>query len=130
MLDKNSEKDKALIKKQASYVFEPDETIQEFYDLCLSEGEFFHNGFHYSIYWTETLEKGFDIYCQDLNDPAVAYLTGYEEPIPRETFATRAELVSQFRLKNDGRTILEYYCDFFKLPRMLVPPVPTDYPNT
>ena len=130
MLDGNSRSDEELRKKLASYVFEPEETLQEFYDLCLGEGEFYHNGFHYSIYWSNnSLKNGFDICFQDLNNPAVAYLNGNEEQIPFETFATRAELISQFKLKNDGRTILEYYCDYFKKPRMLLPPVPTDYPD-
>lgn len=110
------------------YDWEPDPTIQEFYDMCLNEDEFFYKGFHYSLLWSEG-RKGFDVAYQDLRDLSIAYLEGWEKQIPREYFETRAELISNFRLRNDGRTILEYYCDFYNKPRILVPPVPTDYPN-
>lgn len=130
MKKKITELDEELRKKYASWEWEPDPTIQEFYDLCLNEGEFFHNGFHYSIYWANnSLKDGLVICCQDLNDLSVAYLYGNEEQIPYENYQTRADLLSQFRLKNDGRTILEYWCDYHHKPRLLVPPAPTDYPN-
>lgn len=110
------------------YNWEPDPTIQEFYDMCLNEAEFFYKGFHYWILLSEN-NKGFDVAYQDLQDLSIAYLEGWENQIPREHFGTRVELISKFRLRNDGRTILEYYCDFYKKPRILVPPAPTDYPR-
>lgn len=123
------EMEKAFRKKSASWTWDPDPTIQEFYDMCRDENDFYHNGFHYTLLWSETIEHGFDVACQNLNDLNVAYLIGWEEAIPRESFKSRMELISRFRLKNDGRTILEYYCDYYHKPRLLVPPVPTDYPN-
>ncbi|MCI5523635.1 MAG: hypothetical protein MR449_05820 [Spirochaetia bacterium] len=119
-----SPRDDETIKSMASEIFEPDEDFQDLYDMCRDESDFCHNGFHYSIFWGG---KGFVICCQDLSNPEIARLEGFEEQIPYEYFKTRADLITQFKLKNDGRTLMEYWCDYFHKPRLLVPPTPTDY---
>jgi len=128
--DEISDNFKELVNKLSLATFEPDEDFQELYKMCLNEEEFYHNGFHYSIFLANnSLKNGFDICCQDLNNPDTAYLEGWEDQIPYENFPTRMDLISKFKLKNDGRTLLEYWCDYFHKPRLLVPPVPADYPN-
>ncbi len=70
--------DEELREMCARWTWDPDPTIQEFYDMCRDENDFYHNGFHYTLLWSETIEHGFDVACQNLNDLSVAYLIGWE----------------------------------------------------
>lgn len=125
-----SKSEKELNETLKKIIWKPEDTIQELYDLILSEGDFDHKGFEYHfVQHGDYIKDGWDVFIIDLNDDAQAFSENWNETCPREFFKTRAELISQFHLKNDGRTILEYYCDYFKKPRLLVPPVPTDYPE-
>lgn len=106
----------------------PESTVQEIYGLILCEGDFAHRGFEYHfVQHGEFITDGWDIYISDLSKGG--RLDNWQDICPKEFFKTHAELISLLHLKNDGRTILEYYCDYFKKPRLLVPPVPTDYPE-
>ena len=60
------------------------------------------------------------IYDRDFSDSRVAYKTDWDIE-PRTDFPDIPSLVFGFRLKNDGRTIAEYCCDYWKQPRLLVP---------
>ena len=109
--------DELLREKSEIYnvTWHPEETPEEFYLLCLDEGEFTHNGYLYNIGYTE---PGWEVWIESLD--------GAQE---REHFDTRQQLISQFRLRNDGRTVLEYMCDYYHVPRILCPPVPEIYPD-
>lgn len=111
----------------AKYQFEPEEDFQELYNFILGEGEFAHNGYWY---YFAHLCPGWAIIIEDLNDENRGSVNECYTTWPREQFATRADLVSQFKLRNDGRTLLEYWCDYFHKPRMLFPPVPKYYPHS
>ena len=70
--------------------------------------------------WTKKkILYGF-IYDRDFSDSKVAYKTDWDIE-PRSDFPDIPSLVFGFKLKNDGRKIAEYCCDFWNQPRILVP---------
>ena len=107
-----------LLRKKAkvfNVTWHPEETPEEFYLLCLGEGEFAHNGYLYDIV---DADPGWEVWIESLDGAQ-----------GKEHFTTRQELISQFRLRNDGRTVLEYICDYYHVPRILCPPLPEIYPD-
>ncbi len=83
---------------------------------------FCHNGHEYFITTDVDKEKNpiWVIYDRDFSDSKVAYKTDWDIE-PRSDFPDIPSLVFGFKLKNDGRTIAEYCCDFWNQPRILVP---------
>ena len=126
MKNEISDLERDLAKQYAKEVFNPEENFQDVYDTIMCEGDFLHNGYFYSFIYNE---PGWGISYFDLTDAVGFFYGGCNRKCPAEYFDTRAELVSTFKLRNDGRTILEYYCDYLQIPRLLVPPVPKVYPD-
>lgn len=130
MKNKITQAEWELNKTLKKIIWKPEDSIQEIYDMILSEGDFDHKGFEYHfVQHGEYIKDGWDIFIVDLDNDTQVFSSNWYDFCDRESFKTRTDLISQFRLKNDGRTILEYWCDYYKKPRLLVPPVPTDYPN-
>lgn len=84
--------------------------------------EFCHNGHNYFI--TVDVDKNKNqvwvIYDRDYSNPAIAYKCDWDVE-PHIEFEDLPALVFGFKLQNDGRTIAEYCCDYWKQPRILVP---------
>ena len=106
--------------------WDADETtcIQELYsDLyCNPVFEFFHRGFLYSFDSEFKKDKSqlWSVYYRDLKDPKYCYNSIWENE-PHSDYPDLPSLVFGFKLKNDGRTIAEYCCDYWKQPRILLP---------
>ena len=92
-------------------------TLDEFYESCVDETDFGHNGIWYEVAWGE--EGGWDIYFMDKE----FYINNrkWYETAKKEHFETLCDLAFNFKLKNDGRTIAQYICDYNKIPRYVVP---------
>ena len=85
--------------------------IQELYsEIC----------FNITIDVDEKKNRIWVVYDRDLNDPKYAYNAGWDIE-PRTDYPDLPSLIFGFKLKNDGRTIAEYCCDFWRQPRLLVP---------
>ncbi len=84
--------------------------------------EFCHNGHEYFITIDKDSGKNqiWVIYDRDFSDSKVAHKCDWDIE-PREEFKDLPSLVFEYKLKNDGRSIAEYCCDFWKQPRLLVP---------
>ena len=117
-------------KKQVDEVFsktdwEPEEkTMYEFYEMINFNGhfEFSHKGFEYFITFDIDSEKKdiWIVYERDFSNPEIAYKNDWDIE-PQTPYKTLEELIFEFKLKNDGRTIAEYVCDYLKIPRLLLP---------
>ena len=60
------------------------------------------------------------IYDRDYSNPKYRYNIFWETE-PRADYPTLQDLLFNYKLKNDGRTIAEYICDFQHKPRLLMP---------
>lgn len=98
--------------------------IQELYsDLYFNRNfEFYHKGYLYSFDSECSKDKSelWQIYYRDLSNPEYAYNSIWENE-PHSDYPDLPTLIFEFKLKNDGRTIAEYCCDYWKQPRILVP---------
>ena len=98
--------------------------IQELYsEICFNlHYEFCHNGHNYfiTIDVDEKKNQIWVVYDRDYSNPDVAYKCDWDIE-PRTDFSDLPALIFGFKLQNDGRTIAEYCCDFWKQPRILVP---------
>lgn len=122
-------KDKEFIDKMnasaLSVEWKVEETcVQELYsDILFNQHyELTHKGHEYLITF-DSDGNGKQIwvaYDRDLSDPKYAYNAVWETE-PRADFSDLPSLIFGFKLQNDGRTIAEYCCDFWKQPRILVP---------
>jgi len=103
--------------------WEPESCMQEFYSefFVSPHYDFYHKGHEYFI----TVEKDNNrkdiwiIYDRDLTDDNYKYNSIWENE-PKASFSDLAELAFNYKLKNDGRTLCEYICDFNKLDRLIV----------
>jgi len=99
----------------------PGSSIQAFYNDCLSDISFCHKGHEYFIFQNlELKDKPWTIFDRDLSNAEFAsnIIWGKE---PRFDYKDISELAFDFKLRNDGRTITEYICDFNSCDRILVP---------
>lgn len=127
-MEELSQEDKKFIDKlNASAMqqkWEVEEScIQELYSNILfnMHYEFTHKGYEYFITFDFVNKKQiWRIYERDLSDSKYCYNTIWETE-PRIDYSDLPALVFEFILKNDGRTIAEYCCDYWKQPRILVP---------
>jgi len=92
-------------------------TLDEFYDSCDSETDFNHNGIHYDVGWGD--DDGWDIYYMPID--FYRNNSNWYETAPKEHFKDLCDMVFNFKLKDDGRTIAEYICDYQKIQRYAVP---------
>lgn len=99
-------------------------TLDEFYEECDGEPWFEHMNWHYEIAWGD--EDGWDVYIL----PEKEYTTNrkWYETAPKEHFKDLCDLVFNLKLKDDGRTLAEYICDYQKIPRYAVP-IPPKFIN-
>ncbi|MBO8450112.1 MAG: hypothetical protein IAA96_03295 [Spirochaetes bacterium] len=103
----------------------PEETcLQELYSnifFNLHYG-FIHRGHEYFITFDFDSNKNqiWVIYDRDLSDSKLKDKTDWDDE-PRQDYQDIPALVFTYRLKNDERTILEYCCDIWKIPRLLFP---------
>ena len=97
--------------------------IQELYSTLYfnTSFEFYHKGHLYS-FDSEIGNKTelWQIYDRDLNNPTYAY-NCYWDNEPHFDYPDLPSLIFDFKLRNDGRTIAEYCCDYWKQPHILVP---------
>lgn len=100
-------------------------TLDEFYESCDSEPYFEHNGFHYEIQWAESGE-GWDVYVM----PVELYASdrNWCEKSNVIHFKDLCDLVFHLVLVNDGRTLIDYICDYQKIPHYAVP-IPPKFIN-
>ena len=84
--------------------------------------QFTHKGFTYDFDYDcdEVHPNMWRIRWRDLSDPNFAYNYVWETE-PYLDYADLPSLIFEFELKNDGRTIAEYICDYWNQPRTLVP---------
>lgn len=121
---------KSSLKKKVDEIFskqkwEVEETcLQELYSgICFSlHYEFCHNGHNYfvTVDVDESKNQIWVIYDRDYSNPKVAYKCDWDIE-PRTDYPDLPSLVFEFKLRNDGRTIAEYCCDYWRQPRILVP---------
>ena len=107
--------------------YEPDEDFEEIYGLILSEGEFGHRGYWYGF--QHISPKWWDIIIQDMNNPEQAGDEQWYNHCPRVKFESMRDIVSQFKLLNDNRTLLEIYCEYYGKQCPLILPPPKRYPD-
>lgn len=120
---KNKKLQDEIIEKLLNEKWVPESCLQEFYYFCrTSEIEFCHKGHDYFISWDsdDKNNKYWCIFDRDLTNPLYKYNTIWEKE-PRTDFKNLSDLAFSYKLKNDGRTIAEYICDYNKVPRILVP---------
>ena len=130
VMEELSAKDKEYIDKLNAEMmdvkWDVDETtcIQELYsDLYYNPTlEFYHDGYLYGF--NHECLKGepeqWQIYARDLTNPKFAYNSVWWNE-PYSVYPDLPTLIFEFKLQNDGRTIAEYCCDYWKQPRILVP---------
>ena len=130
VMEELSVKDKTFLDKRNAEMMEVewdvDETtcIQELYSNLYYNPtlEFFHRGYLYGF--NHECLKGepeqWQIFIRDLSNPKVAYNSVWWNE-PYLGYPNLPSLIFEFKLQNDGRTIAEYCCDYWKQPRMLVP---------
>lgn len=112
-------------------IWEPDDEFLEetFY---IGHMGIIHLGHEYFITWDKDSEDNtiWVIYDRDYSDAKYRYNIFWENE-PRTDYPTLQELLFYYKLKNDGRTIAEYICDFNKKPRLLMPEdiIPPRYRN-
>lgn len=98
--------------------------IQEFYSEVLFTGHygFYHKGHEYFITWdcNAVGEKVYVIYDRDLNDPLYFEKSSWDIE-PRMEYPSLPDLCFCFELKNEGKTIADYICDFNGRDRCLFP---------
>ena len=96
--------------------WKPESCMQEFYS------EFFVSP-HYEYFITVEKDNNrkdiWIIYDRDLSDDNYKYNSVWENE-PKASFSDLAELAFNYKLKNDGRTLCEYICDFNKLDRLVI----------
>lgn len=109
-------------------VWEPTEeghSFQAFYEYIIGEVNthywFCHNGHEYFLTFDFDANHNqiYVIYDRDLKDPR--FFGGCWENEPRSDYDKLEDLIFNYVLKNDGRTIAEYLCDFWGVQRPLFP---------
>lgn len=126
--NKISEEDKKYMDKILpdiiSQEWQPESCMQEFYSefFVSPHYNFYHKGHEYFITFDkdEEYKDVWVIYDRDLEDENYKYNTFWEDE-PKAMYKNLPELAFCFRLKNDGRTLCEYICDFNNMERLLVP---------
>lgn len=111
-----------LLEKLRNQKWQPESCIQEFYSEVNFNGHynFYHNGHEYLITFDEIENEDVCvIYDRDLFDSKVAYNTEWESE-PKEIFKDISELTFYYRLKNDGRSLSDYICDYNKVERNIL----------
>lgn len=110
-------------KKQSEKL---EQKIQEFYDDVSSEPDYYIGNYGYHPIMADG--SGWDVYIEDMNrkDMETAH---WQAVSPHEHFKDRVDLISHFKIKEDGRTVLEYICDECGEERLLVPPLPIIAPD-
>lgn len=116
---------KKVAEENKKLIWDVEQTcIQELYsEICFNmHFEFCHNGHNYFITFDEDKDENqlWVIYDRDYSDPKVAYKCNWDIE-PRTDYKDLPSLIFEYKLKNDGRTIAEYCCDYWKQPRLLVP---------
>lgn len=99
-------------------------SIQELYSTLYFNRifEFYHKGHLYSFDsgFTEKKSELWQIYDRDLSDARYCYNSVWGNE-PHSDYPDLPSLIFGYKLKNDGRTIAEYCCDYWNQPRILVP---------
>lgn len=101
-----------------------DEAIRELYYDILSEADYYIGDYCYHFIMGD--ESGWNVYIEAI-DRKDAETVHWQLVCPFEHFETRMDLITKFKILNDGRTFLEYTCDECGEPRILVPPQPENY---
>lgn len=124
----NSEAEKVQWNKQLEKIIQqewtPETCIQEFYSTFYVSPhyEMYHRGHEYFI--TIDIDKdGKQVWIisdRDLTDERFKYNIVWDDE-PTSYYVDLPTLIFEYRLKNDGRTIAEYICDYNKTPRNCVP---------
>lgn len=121
---KKKERLDKIIEKIITQKWEPGSCIQEFYSefFVTPHYGFYHNGHEYFITTDEDENKHeiWVIYDRDLSDENVKYKDSWDIE-PKEKFSDLPTLAFEFKLKNDGRSIADYICDFNKQEHLLMP---------
>lgn len=115
-------------KKQGAYIMPTTKlewAIDDMYGTIDCEGDYLPTD-NYIYHFIMDDEAGWNVYIED------RYRKDYDtvhwqKASPYEHFDSKADLITNFRLRDDGRTILEYLCDKCGEPRLLVAPFPVNY---
>lgn len=99
------------------------EEIQWLYGSINCEGEWEIGDFLYHFVMGDG--SGWNVYIEamDRKDEETVH---WQLACPFEHFDSMADVISKFKIRDDGRTFLEYICDNCGVPRILVPP-PSEY---
>lgn len=98
-----------------------DKEIQELYGAIECEGEWEIGKYLYHFIMGDI--AGWNVYIEEMASPDEKWF----ENCPHEHFDSKMDVITQFHIRDDGRTFLEYLCDVFGEPYVLVPPTPEDY---
>lgn len=122
-----TEKREYFINKYGEIVWNPEESLEEFYDGCDGEPDWYHKGVYYGIAYADDGRKGWFVYIRDYLNEDIPTEDNWDK-VPKEFFPNLTSLAFELRLLRDGRTIAEYICDYNGLERYVVP-VPPSFCN-
>lgn len=121
---KEKERLDKIISGIISQKWEPESCMQEFYSEFFVSPHygFYHNGHEYfiTIDADEKQKVIWVIYDRDLSDEKEKYEDCWNDE-QREEYPDLPTLAFNYKLKNDGRSIADYICDYNKQEHLLMP---------
>ena len=112
-----------IINEVLKQEWEPEANIQKFYEEFYVSPHygFYHRGHEYLITVDQMVDgkKVWVIYDRDLNDEEFKYNDVWSNE-PKSIFEDLSTLIFVYKLKNDGRCIADYICDYNNLERLII----------